>query len=85
MAVEPQTVSIDIETLSIEEVEIIEDMLGLPIDKLTDPNTPKGRMMRAIAYVIARRTDPTVTPEDVGKWTIRLESGTLDPTGASGR
>jgi hypothetical protein len=66
--------SIDIEALTIDDIETIEEMTGAPIDKLGDPTMPKGKMLRALAFVKARKTDPTATPESVGG--LRIEIAT---------
>tara|TARA_R110000824_G_scaffold21303_4_gene79542 strand:+ start:3440 stop:3694 length:255 start_codon:yes stop_codon:yes gene_type:complete len=69
--------SIDIESLTIDDIETIEDITGFAIDKLGDPDMPKGKMMRALAFVKARKTDPTATPESVGGLRIEITSDTV--------
>ena len=78
------TFVIDVDDLTIDDIETIEEMTGMPIDKLGDPTMPKGKMLRALAFVKARRTDPTATPESVGKKKVRTqENDALRPTEAS--
>jgi hypothetical protein len=69
--------SIDIESLTIDDIETIEDMIGAPIDKLGDPSMPKGKMLRALAFVKARKTDPDATPESVGGMRIEVATDTV--------
>lgn len=77
------TFEIDVEDLTINDIETIEDMTGMPIDKLGDPNMPKGKMLRALAFIKARRTDPDATPESVGSLKVKMaDEG--NPTEASG-
>lgn len=51
----------DINKLTIGEVALIEEMAGLPIAALGDPEKPKGKLMVALAYVINKRNDPKYT------------------------
>ena len=75
----PATFKVDIQALTIDDIETIEDMTGLPIDKLGDPNAPKGKLMRALAYINARKTDPDATPESVGSLVLDMGGSVTDP------
>ena len=78
----PETFKVDVQELTINDIETIEEMTGLPIDKIGDPDAPKGKLMRALAFVKARKTDPDATPESVGH--LVLDMGNNDnPTEAS--
>jgi len=77
------SLTVDLDDLTIEEVEQVEDITGVPIDELAQQSgRPKGRMLRALAFVVLRRDDPSVTLEDVGK--LRLKLGAPDPKGLTG-
>ena len=53
------TLSIDFETLTLEEAELLEDTLGVGLDAigsaLTDPAAPKMKTMRALAAIAWKR------------------------------
>ena len=75
--------SIDIESLTIDDIETIEEMIGAPIDKLGEPDMPKGKMLRALAFVKARKTDPDATIESVGSMRIAIDTNTVGKSEAN--
>ncbi len=75
--------SIDVSTLTIEEVEIIEDTVDMPFDEAFKPGHKKARLMRALAYIAQRRTNPNVTLEEVGALRIAVTKTEESPTNAS--
>lgn len=77
------TFEIDIQDLTIDDIETIEEMTGKPIDLMGDPSMPKGKLLRALAFIKARRTDPDATPESVGKLKVSMGGGESNPTEAS--
>mgnify|MGYP003639133333 CR=1 FL=1 len=82
-ATNPEVFTVDIDNLTINDIETIEEMTGVAIDKLGDPDMPKGKMMRALAFVKARKTDPTATPESVGNLVLQISDSEVDPTPAN--
>lgn len=58
---------IDFDALTLDEVEQIELISGVSIDQIMKRGTPKGRALKAIIYVVAKRTDPDYTIEQAGK------------------
>lgn len=79
-----ELLSIDLDSLSIEEIETIEEILDAPLDSLAKPNVRRGKMLRAMAVVIKRRTDPTFSIEDAGRLRISLKQAkAADPTALS--
>ncbi|MFF7990335.1 hypothetical protein ACFZDG_11155 [Kitasatospora xanthocidica] len=78
-----ELLSIDIDSLSIEEIETIEEIIDAPMDSLAQPGARKGKMMRAMAVVLKRRTDPNFSIEDAGRLRISLKSKPKDPTALS--
>lgn len=60
----------DFESMTLNEVETIENLTGLAIDKLVDNGTPKGKNLKAIIYVLGRRTKPDFTIEEAGNYTL---------------
>lgn len=80
--------AVDLSTLTIADIEAIEEITGLGMravmTRLADDDAPKGKLLRAIAYVAMRRTDPSVTFEDAGAVVLEIQDDrTVDPTSAS--
>jgi hypothetical protein len=76
------------DSLTVGEIEEIEELSGQSVGVLSQDSIPKGKVLRAIAFVIARRDDPAMTWED--SYSIRVkfpkdgEEGATSPTsGAS--
>lgn len=59
----PLNLAIDIETLTIGELEEIEDITGLAFGNI-DWAHLSARLMRALVYIVARRDNPDFTVED---------------------
>lgn len=74
--------SLDIQDLTVEEIEIIEDYLDLPIDKAFGPDAKRGKLLRAVAFVTKRREDPSYTMEQAGSLKVQM-AGDSDPTNAA--
>jgi hypothetical protein len=80
----------DIDSLTIEEVEILEDVTDKTLGEIfvTDakgktkmaPGVKVGKLLRAIAYIEGRRGDPNYTLEMAGKVVLNEER----PTQAGG-
>lgn len=51
----------DVNSLTLGEVDQIETLSGFAIDLLKDKNTPKGKLLAAIAFVIKHRQNPKFT------------------------
>lgn len=68
----------DLNSLTIGEVEEIENVTDTPIDKLFSVDGKKGTMMRVIAYVQGRRSNPEFTWEEAGNTRIELDASALD-------
>lgn len=78
-----ELLSVDIDSLSIEEIELIEEVLDAPLDSLAKPGARRGKMLRAMALVIKRRTDPEFSIEDAGRLRISIKQAKADPTALS--
>ena len=74
--------SIDLNDLRVHEIETIEEVIGGPIDKAFSDGAPRGKVLRAIGYVVKRRENPDFTLEDAGNLRIRLQDDP-DPTEAA--
>lgn len=60
-----------IETLKAAELSIAERKAGISIATLDDPNYPKTDLLIALAWVLYKRENPTVTFEEFGmKFTL---------------
>lgn len=73
--------SIDIESLRVREIEEIEDLVGVPFDKLFAPDAPKGKVLRALGLIVKRRENPDFTWEQAGDLVIALAPN-VDPPAA---
>lgn len=72
-AVPSDVFSLDIDSLSLNEIEAIEDIIDGPLDSLAKPGAKKARMLKAMAYVVKRREDPSFTIEDAGNLRVELK------------
>lgn len=75
--------NIDLDHLTVGEVEQIEELTGQAFDTLAEPGKPKGKMLRALAFVIRRRTDADFTWEAAGNLKVVLNDETVPTTAAS--
>lgn len=66
--------------LTIEEIEIIEDVVGASFESLQKGDAPTGKTLRAIVYIVKRRTNPDFTLDDAGKVNIKEVDGLFDVT-----
>jgi hypothetical protein len=77
----------DFEQMTLNEVETIENLTGTAIDKLVADGTPKGKNLKAIIFVLGRRTNPDFTIEDAGNYTLveamKVFGVEEDPKGAN--
>jgi hypothetical protein len=73
----------DFESLTLNEVETIELITGSSIDQLMDAGQAKGKAMKAIIYIMKKRTDPNFTLEQAGNLSMTeanaLFAGESDP------
>lgn len=60
----------DFESLTLDEVETIENLTGLAIERLAEDGAPKGKNLKSLIFVMMRRTNPAFTIEDAGKYTL---------------
>lgn len=80
-----ELLSIDLDSLTIDEIDVIEEVTGAPLDELRKPGARRGPMLRAMAVVLKRRTDPNFSIEDAGRLRLQFKPGKAktDPTGPS--
>ena len=53
--------------LTVGDIAEIEEISKLPFSALGDTQTPKGKLMQAVAFVLKRKDNPAFTFEDAGK------------------
>tara|TARA_Y100001963_G_scaffold130593_1_gene187042 strand:- start:1288 stop:1539 length:252 start_codon:yes stop_codon:yes gene_type:complete len=74
MTTEPEyfdPVEVDIEALKIREIEELEEISGMSVDNLEADDAPKGKLLRALAYIVKKRENPDFTLEDAGELVIK--------------
>ncbi|WP_282793676.1 hypothetical protein [Streptomyces sp. CC224B] len=75
--------SLDIDSLTIDEIDVIEEIIDGPLDSLAKPGARKAKLLRAMAVVVKRREDPDFSAEDAGKLRISFKQKAKDPTALS--
>ena len=62
--------NVDYADLTLGEIETIEELTGKTLDDIVEVKTPRGRLMRALVFVITKRTNPNYTFEETAKLTL---------------
>lgn len=57
-------------TLTLDEVETIENLTGSAMDELMGAGKLKGKALKAVVWVAKKRNDPNYKIEDAGKVTF---------------
>ena len=81
-----EMIVIDANSLTLGELEEIEDLTGRNVTAELGKGTPSARTLTALIWVIKRRTDPGFTIEDARKINVaafQVEAQT-SPKGAGG-
>lgn len=60
----------DFESLTLEEVEIIENLTGDSIDVAFANGKPKGKALKSFIWVVMKRENPKFTIEEASKFTL---------------
>lgn len=81
--------AVDLNHLTVGELEELEDFLELSIDEIgeviQDKTKRKAKFLRALAYIIQKRSNPEFTWEDAAQLKVSFsESDTVPPTDAAG-
>ncbi|CAD80109.1 tail protein [Streptomyces phage phiBT1] len=75
------TLDLKLDSLTIDEIDAIEEITGAPLDSLNKAGTRRAPMLRAMAYVVMKRKFPEIEPADVGRLKLNLKGkGKPDPT-----
>lgn len=62
--------SFDFESLTLEEVEILESLTNTSIDEAFGNGKPKGKVLKAFIWVVMKRNNPKFTIEEASKFTL---------------
>ena len=62
--------SFDFESLTLEEVEIIENLTGGSIDQAFGNGKPKGKALKSFIWIMMKRENPKFTMEEASKFTL---------------
>jgi hypothetical protein len=65
---------IDFNTMTLNEIEQIENLAGRNIDSIMKDDAPRGRTLKAIIYTFKKRTDPNFTIEQAGAFSLQEAS-----------
>ena len=60
----------DFESLTLEEVEIIENLLGVSIEQAFGDGKPKGKALKVFIWTVIKRNDPKFTIEQASKFSL---------------
>lgn len=61
----------DFESLTLEEVELIENLTNSSIDEAFGNGKPKGKALAAFVWVVRKRNDPSYKMEDAKKLSLK--------------
>jgi hypothetical protein len=61
----------DFESLTLEEVELIENLTNTSIDEAFANGKPKGKALSAFVWVVTKRTNPSYKMEDAKKISLK--------------
>jgi hypothetical protein len=59
--------NIDFNSLTLDEVELVENMTQKSIETIMDAGVPRGRALKALVFILKKRIDPDYTIEQAGK------------------
>jgi hypothetical protein len=61
----------DFESLTLEEVELIENLTNTSIDEAFANGKPKGKALAAFVWVVRKRDEPNYKMEDAKKLSLK--------------
>jgi hypothetical protein len=61
----------DFESLTLEEVELIENLTNSSIDEAFANGKPKGKALSAFVWIVMKRANPAAKMEDAKKVTLK--------------
>ena len=66
--------NIDFNSMTLNEIELIEQLTSRNIDSIMADDAPRGRAFKAIIFVYKKRTDPNYTFEQAGSLSLEEAS-----------
>jgi hypothetical protein len=66
LVVDGKSYSINLDDLTVDEIEVIEDEFDKPAEELTSSDWKRTKMLRCIVYFLLRRDGQEVTLEEIG-------------------
>jgi len=66
--------TIDFNSMTLNEIELVEQLTGRNIDSIMADDAPRGRSFKAIIFVYKKRTDPNFTFEQAGSLSLQEAS-----------
>jgi hypothetical protein len=67
----------DFESLTLEEVELIENLTNSSIDEAFSNGKPKGKALAAFVWVVLKRENPNYKMEDAKKISLKEALGMI--------
>jgi hypothetical protein len=67
----------DFESLTLEEVELIENLTNIGIDEAFGSGKPKGKALAAFIWVVKKRDNPNYKMEDAKKVSLKDALATI--------
>jgi hypothetical protein len=67
----------DFESLTLEEVELIENLTNSSIDEAFGNGKPKGKALAAFVWVVQKRNNPNYKMEDAKKISLKEALGMI--------
>jgi hypothetical protein len=67
----------DFESLTLEEVELIENLTNSSIDEAFTNGNPKGKALAAFVWVVLKRNNPNYKMEDAKKISLKEALGMI--------
>lgn len=60
----------DFESLTLEEIETIENLVGTSIDQAFGEGKPKGKALKSFIWILMKRENPNAKIEDASKMSL---------------
>jgi hypothetical protein len=69
--------NLDFESLTLEEVELIENLTNASIDEAFGNGKPKGKVLKVFIWIMLKRDNPKFTIEEASKYTLKDALGMI--------
>jgi hypothetical protein len=68
---------LDLDGLTLNEVELIEELTGKDIEALISMDVMSGKVAKVLVFVMRKRTEPAITLEECGNMSLAELTGFL--------